>query len=60
MAATSEKIPIALAGPEDLQQFMPPVSNPNLRYFSAQRTYAICFRAKLMLIPIPYLTEQKV
>ncbi|KAL2088105.1 hypothetical protein ACEWY4_016933 [Coilia grayii] len=24
MAATSEKIPIALAGPEDLQQFMPP------------------------------------
>lgn len=26
MEETSEKIPIALAGPEDLQQFMPPVS----------------------------------
>lgn len=27
MEETSEKIPIALAGPEDLQQFMPPVSH---------------------------------
>ena len=26
MAGSSEKIPIASAGPEDLQQFMPPVS----------------------------------
>lgn len=26
MAGNSEKVPIASAGPEDLQQFMPPVS----------------------------------
>lgn len=26
MAGSSEKVPIASAGPEDLQQFMPPVS----------------------------------
>lgn len=31
MAGNSEKVPIASAGPEDLQQFMPPVGSGQTR-----------------------------
>lgn len=50
MAGNSEKVPIASAGPEDLQQFMPPVSLGQTQTAGTSERHTLILLA-VMLLP---------
>lgn len=50
MAENSEKVPIASAGPEDLHQFMPPVSSGQTQTAAISERHTVILLA-VMLLP---------